>query len=884
MAAHDTIAERVPPQAVEVEMAVLGAMMLEKEAIGKALEYLDEACFYKDAHRKIFQAIIALEEGNEPVDLLTVSEELKRRKQLEEVGGTFYLTTLLEGVVSAANIEYHAKIVLEKAFLRKLINTASQIIAESYEAAEDVQLILDRAENLIFSLSKKRLRRDFLSIYDVLHETFEKIEGLHEIGGRVIGVPSGFWELDQLTAGFQPSDLIVVAGRPSMGKTSFILNVARNAAVDGNVPVGLFSLEMASYQIAQRMLCSEAKVNQHLLRTGRLRKEDWPRLSICVGNLAEAKIFIDDSPTINHLEIRAKSRRLKAEHDVGLIIVDYLQLVQGPRDAESRQQEISIISRSLKGVAKELNVPVIAVSQLSRAVEARSERRPQLSDLRECLTGDTLIPRADTGELVTMAELATLGESIQVWAIDDTWKLRRATMSQVRPSGIKRIWKLRTSSGRTIRASDNHPFRKLDGWHRLDELQPGDCITVPWRLPTPVQTAAMPDHELILLAHLIGDGCLVERQPLHYTSKDPACLSAVEQAASQFDVTPRRVKQKTWSHVYLSANQHLTHGVCNPIAAWLSDLGIYGKHSKTKFIPWRVFQLPNHQIALFLRHLWAADGSVTWQDNPGKSGKAQIYYATGSMELASGVYHLLLRLGISARLRTVAQRGQYHVDISGKTNQLAFLDIVGTFGAKSEQVALIRERLALQQANPNSGVISKQFWRLIVDPARQAAGLSWRDLAAKLEMSYCGSALFKSGISRERMQRLAAFLPDPTISNLAASDVLWDEIVSIEPDGEEVVYDGTVPGYHNFVANDLIVHNSGAIEQDADAVLFIYRPEEYNILQDSQGNSLKGLAEVIIGKQRNGPTGSVRLTFLKEHACFENLARYREEPPEPEEF
>lgn len=379
----NTLTDMIPPQAVEVEMAVLGAMMLDKEAIGKVLEYLDENCFYKEVHRKVFRAIIALDERNEPVDLVTVSEELRRRKELDEVGGIFYLTTLLEGVVSPANVEYHARIVLEKAFLRQLINAANQIIAESYEAADAIEVILDRAENLIFSLTRKRLHRDFLSIYDVLHEVFEKIERLHETGEYAIGVPSGFPELDRLTAGFQPSDLIVVAGRPSMGKTSFILNVARNAAVDGKVPVGIFSLEMACYQIAQRMLCSEAKVDQHLLRTGRLRKEDWPRLSICVGNLAEAKIFIDDTPNLSHLEIRAKSRRLKAEHNVGLIIVDYLQLVQGPRDAESRQQEISMISRSLKGLAKELNVPVIAVSQLSRAVESRGDRRPQLSDLRE---------------------------------------------------------------------------------------------------------------------------------------------------------------------------------------------------------------------------------------------------------------------------------------------------------------------------------------------------------------------------------------------------------------------------------------------------------------------------------------------------------------------
>ena len=358
--------------------------MLELEAIAKAIEVIDDSCFYADKHRQIYRAIVSLFERNEPADLVTVSEELKKRKLLDEVGGPLYLTSLVESTPTAANVSYHAKIVLEKSLLRKLITTATQIVAESYDASENAHDLLDRAEQKIFSLAERRLRKGFDPLRIILHDTFEAIEKFHDRKGHVIGVPSGFTALDEYTAGFQSSDFIVVAGRPSMGKTAFALGVARHAAVEAKVPVAIFSLEMSSHQLAQRMLCAEARVDAHRVRTGRLPDQDWSRLSISVGALAEAPIFIDDTPALGILELRSKARRLMTEHHAGLIVIDYLQLMVGPKGAESRQQEISEISRSLKALAKELSVPVMALSQLSRAVETRGGRkRPILSDLRE---------------------------------------------------------------------------------------------------------------------------------------------------------------------------------------------------------------------------------------------------------------------------------------------------------------------------------------------------------------------------------------------------------------------------------------------------------------------------------------------------------------------
>ncbi len=606
----------VPPQSLDAERSVLAAVLLDHEAVGLAIEKLDVNAFYRTAHQKIFEAVVALYSRNEKADLVSLSEELRKRGDLELVGGPPALAQIVEYATTSANLDQHLRIVQSKHVLRALIKAAQEISQEAYAASTETAEILDRAEERVFAITDQRVREGFHPIKELLKPAFEHIQKLFERKVHVTGVTSGFDDLDKITSGFQNSDLIVVAGRPAMGKTSLSMNMAENAAIRTRVPVAIFSLEMSKEQLVQRLLCSQGGVALHRVRNGMLSNEDWPRLTTAAGLLTQAPIMIDDSANISLMEIRAKCRRLKSENKLGLVVIDYLQLIR-PGTAENRVQEISQITRGLKQLAKELSVPVIALSQLSRAVETRDKSgRPQLSDLREsgCLTADTRILRADSAAETSLEQLMASGErNVPIWTLNDDLHLVRGVISRVFPSGEKEVFELRLTSGRTIRASANHPFLTLDGWRRLDALEVGTRIAT------------------------------------HRAVAAPALVSAS---------TP-------------------------------------SKHAP----------------------------------------------------------------------------------------------------------------------------------------------------------------------SRERPGRAAALLEDEQLATSARPDVFWERIRSISPLGVQPVFDATVPGTHNFIANGIVVHNS--IEQDSDLVMFVYREEVYKPDTAEHGKAL-----VIVAKQRNGPTAEVPLTFLRESTKF----------------
>jgi replicative DNA helicase len=865
----------VPPQNLEAEESVLGAMLLSPTAIGAVTEVLDASDFYRDSHGTIYRAALALYGKGEPVDAITVANELDERSELERVGGTAKIAELAALVPASSNAEHYAKIVKEMATLRGLVRVGQEIQRLGQDRPGQTTDLVDRAEQMVFELAQERVTGDFAHIESLLKESFERIMHLYEAGVDITGVPSGFRELDKLTSGFQPGNLIIVAARPSMGKSALALCAAANLGVRHETPVALFTLEMSKAEVTQRMMCSEAKVESQRLRSGRLAQDDWPRLTAACDKLMKAPIYVDDTGSITMMELRSKARRLKSrEPNLGLIIVDYLQLMTSGSNPENRVQEVSQISRSLKVLARDLEVPILALSQLSRAVEQRHDKRPILSDLREsgCLAGETPVYLPDEGVHRPIREL--VGTSgFRVLALNEkTWQLEPRRVTQAFATGRKPVFRLRTRRGRVIRATANHQFLAFDRWRRLDELQAGTRIALPRRLDVSGDVSrTMSMAELALLGHLIGDGCTLPRHALQYTTREPELAALVaDLAESVFGdaIAPRVRAERSWYQVYLPATKRLTHGVRNPIAEWLDGLGAFGLRSHEKRIPEEVFRQPPEAIGTFLRHLWATDGCLRAGD---ERAYPVVRYDTTSEELAQGVVSLLLRIGVSAGHRVVSMgakgRPSHRIDVTGRDDALRFLTFVGAAGERRGQVQRkIVRQLEVSAGNTNRDALPRAVWEALVVPAMASAGVTSRQLQSRLGMSYCGATLYKSGLSRARAERVAAIVDSTELRSLAQSDVYWDEVVSVEPDGDEDVYDLSVDELHNFVAANVVVHNS--IEQDADLVAFVYRDEYYN----GEESDAQGLAEIILAKHRNGPTDSVKLSFLKRYAKFADLA------------
>ncbi len=864
--------DKLAPQAVEAEQSVLGSILIDADAILRVGDFLKPADFYRQQHADVYEAMLALHGQREPIDLVTLGDELRRRDKLDAIGGPAYLTSLMNSVPTAVHAEHYGRIVERKAVLRNLIGAAGRIAAVGYEEANDAEVAIDRAESILFEISQRRTDGGFESLSILLGQAYDRLEYLHEHRGQILGVPTGLSQLDALLGGFQPSDLVILAARPSVGKTSLALNVAQHAAVREAKKVAVFSLEMSKEQLALRLLSAETGINPRPLQTGFVDETDWSKIASVMNDMATAPMWIDDSPALSVMELRTKARRLEAEqHGLDLVIVDYLQLMQAstPNKDANRVQEVSEISRGLKQLARELKVPVVALSQLSRGVEQRGSAEPRLSDLREsgCLTADTRVLRADTGAQVTMGELLASGErNIPVWSVDDRLRLVRRTMTHVFPSGTKPVFELQLRSGRRVKASANHPFLAFNGWRRLDELEIGTRLAVPRRVSAPSDVTEWDESELVLLAHMIGDGCMAPRQPLHYTSADPANLDAVEAAASHFGVKARRVAQGNWWHSYLPAPMKLARGRRNPIAAWLDSLGLYGKRSYEKFLPATLFAATDSQIRLFLRHLWATDGAVAI----GKAGSVRVYYASTSRRLLEDVQGLLLRLDIRSRIKQVRQKGHrpgFVLDVYGVTDQLRFVEAIGVHGARGTKAIEARAALDGRRANPNVDTVPIDVWRH-VKQAMDGYGITERALQAAVGSAYSGSTFYRHAPSRPRLARVAQVLDNPDLSDLSTSDLFWDEVCGIVPVGEQPVFDATVLGTHNFIADGVVVHNS--IEQDADVVIFLYREAEQNPEAEVE------LIKAKVAKHRNGPIGEVPLQFRKENTRFYTVAAREE--------
>jgi replicative DNA helicase len=883
-------AARVPPHDLDAERAVIGAMLVSETAVAAVAERLAAEDFYSEVHRIIYGAMMRLYSRGEPIDQLTLTNELRSVNEFERIGGRPYVFQIVESVPTAANAGRYADIVRGKALLRAIIDVGSRITEDAFREPEDVTEALDSAEQLVYGVSNRTLREHLAPVSELAPGALEMIQRLYEQEGEVTGVETGFEDLDRLTTGFHKSDLIILAARPAMGKTALSLNAIWHAAGEKKMPVAIFSLEMSKEQLVQRLISQTTRIPTQALRSGNVKAEDWPKLVRGVAEVSRAPIWIDDTAGVTLMEIRAKVRRLASQLNVAsemplsLVVVDYLQLMVGSEArnrAENRQQEVSEISRGLKVLARDLDVPVLAVAQLSRAVESRHDKRPLLSDLRDsgCLPASARISRADNGGEVTLGELVLSQQTPYVWSVDDRHRLVPAKLIKAFPTGIKPVYRMKLASGLSIDATANHPFLTIEGWARLDSLSPDGFVAVPRILPSPIeQGPGWKDDELVLLAHLLGDGS-IGPNGVKYATADPANKKAVEEASKTlFGIEALTKTNGNTYQVWLPSPYRLTHGKKHPVREWLEPHGLWGARSWNKFVPEEVFGLEDQKLALFLRHLWATDGSITISRN-GHGQTVSTYYSSTSHRLVLDVKRMLLRFGIrSAFGKTTKKRGggvgsyraSYNLRIQGAEDQRRFLSLVGCYGERGEKIAPALEILSVLKANPNVDLVPWEV-RPKVAAAMAEKGVNGRELAEAIGETYNGGYLLgtperRRRFSRSRLARMAGVLESEELANIAQSDLFWDRIVEITPLGEQPTFDVTVEGTHNFIADGVVVHNS--IEQDADMVMFLYRDEYYNSESDD-----KGIAEVIVGKHRNGPTGKVQLAWMEQYTKFASLAR-----------
>jgi replicative DNA helicase len=861
---------RIPPHSLEAEESIVGGILLDNEAFDRIADVITADDFYVERNARIYGAMRSLSDEGLPMDAVTLADRLKQREELSKIGGLAYIIELTEKVPTAANIEQYARIVAEKATLRRMIRVSTQIVEEAYGGGVETRAFVDKAEQSIYQISEESVQAGPRKIDALVVESIAKIELLTKNRSSVTGIATGFSELDNLTAGFQPSDLIIVAGRPSMGKTAFCLNIAENAAINGGVGVAVFSLEMSSEQLVMRMLCSQARIDLSHVRVGNLHDRDFKKLALTAGALGSAPIFIDDTPSLSVIELRARARRLKRDPDanLNLIIVDYLQLMRGAGGEDSREQEISNISRSLKALAKELKVPVIALSQLNRQVESRAEKKPMLSDLRECVPGDTPVVLSD-GRRVPIRDL--VGKTPRVISVTADGSLVRAQSEKVWKVGKRAVVRIELASGRAIRTTRDHRLLGATGWQRARDLRPGGYLALSRRLPEPENARSWSPDALKFLARMTGAASVCslakagELEVRFLLGTEDRVSEVASFARRELDARVRNVPRKGGARSCTVRSSVL--------ASWFDDLCIETSPAGHIGIPQRLFRLKTTDVARFVRYLCEVSGSIRVADSTAGM-RAGVRFILPMREAADALAVLLLRLGIVAQLRRVGRSDgtfEHHVLVRGGRAIEQYARSVGAVATQRRALALARKTAAVHAATEELDAVPASLLAAGEEKLR-AHGLAEVIVEAAIGGTRGVGGRASHGASRSTVRQFAERLDDNVMRSWCASDLYWDRIVAIESDGNQDVYDLTVPGPESWLADGIVSHNSGAIEQDADVIAFIYRDEFYN-----HDSPLRGIAEIVVGKQRNGPTGTVKLRFEREFARFGELSS-REDP------
>jgi replicative DNA helicase len=858
-----SVVDRIPPNNLEAEMALLGSVLVDKEMMATVSEIVRAEDFYASLHETIFLALVTLNDRGEPLDKISLAEELRSRGMLDKVGGIAYLSSLMDTVATAASAEYYAKIVREKASLRGLIHAGTQISKLGYEAEDDVPAALDSSEQIVYEVTNRGTKRSFAPVGDLLLGVFQDLERRFEHKGDRTGVTSGYRDIDDYTAGWQPGNLVIVAARPAMGKTSMALNMAVAAAKDERLPVAIFSLEMTKQELVERFISSEGRLDASKLRRGSIKENEWEDIGKAMGVLHDLPIYLDDSGSVTVTEIRSRCRRLKSSVGLAAVFIDYLQLVRPGTMGRNvnRNEELSDICRVLKATAKDLMVPIIALAQLNRGVEARQDKRPMLADLRDCLAADSLVANAETGERWAIRDIVKRGLRFEVWAVDEKLRLVKRPIVDAWEVGRKQVFRVTTQSGRVVRSTAGHRFLTASGWSELKDLAPGRAIAAPRvvREPALPKTTISADRAL-LLGWLTGDGHFGGSPALTVATAREAAAAATL-AKSEFALQPIVKPERADTNalrVVMTTGRMCGAGK-NPLTTWLRELGVWKSTGKDKHVPDELFVQSDEVVAGFLRGLFHADGSLT---RGATSSRVTVRLATISESLARGVQHLLLRFGINAIVKSDRRNiGGYRT----KTTELwtvalmprgavaTFMDRVGFLGDKHAAALAKIDRIVENDARQFDRIpleFNAHVRNLRLNGGLSHAKLGWREQGKAMSRATCAM--------------LSERLDDTLLGALAMSDVVWDSIASIEADGEEAVYDLTVGDLHNFCVDDIITHNSGAIEQEADLVTFLYRDAYYN----RETTPDPDLTEFIIAKHRNGKVGTVRLRFLQEHTLF----------------
>ena len=856
------LADRLPPQNTEAEQGIFGSILLDQSVLHDIVPMLRADDFYRDSHTILWETIAGMYGRGERVDTILLAERLKQDGNLARIGGDEYIGECVMGVPHAANAKHYAGIVREHAIRRRVIESAHEALTRAYALDETAAELVDRSTRLFLDIGDdaQRGRGEVRPLTEGVRQALDAIDVRWQ--GESFGIETGLPKLDEMLCGLRPGSLTVIGARPGRGKSALVVNILTNAVIAQGVPVMMFSLEMAIGELAQRYLTSVGRVSAFAAQHPRTLNEAAfgkfrRQLDAIAAQGHDGRIFVDDTCGRTVTEIVAITRRTIARHQIGLVAVDYLQLCEAENGRESRQESVAKISRRLKTLARDCGIPVIALSQLNRTSEDRADQKPRLADLRECLTLDTTIYDAYSGAMRTVGDYVRQSHNLVGYSLDDRepgkpWRVHATIGEPFWSTGVQPVFRLRTAAGRVVRCSGNHPFRTLAGWKPLEDLRVGQRVAVPRFLPEPMrahQSIGIHPDEARLIGYLISDGSYLKHRSVGYVKADPVLVDDVRRIASE------RFGVEAKDHACPGPSQQieLTARNCgpggNPIIEWLKRIGMHGQMGHEKRIPSAITSARNEVVAEFLGALWAGDECVVKR----KQGGWCLKFTSTSLALLAEIQMLLLRFGIIAAVgkptrHTKSTRDIATISIHDSRQIVRFAEHITMPGIKGEKLRRAAEECRAPSENSHLDRLPHEVGVMVAE-AKEQAGHSWATLGYRVQ----GKEMHP-----ETLAWVAEKVDCDTLRAIAASQVMWDRIESIEPDGEAEVFDVRVPSLGNFVAGGVFVHNSGAIEQDADNVLLIHHP-------DPEHDD----AEILVAKARNGPTGPVKVYFRRDQTRFE---------------